>query len=256
MDRQHWNTRSKTIDANFAKQLVDEFDSRNNFINPLFDLPVANSRFVFQACCTPLRFPASKALPLPSTRSWTVDPRCVMTCYYYDCAGVPRSRAIDFANIPEVVCSAANAYLGYTSIIDVACTSKSSKALTYFILRGAIDENALDEKCASCGWFTGRDAVLANAECEMCGLEGFCVKCLRAEGGRVLCLRCPDGRKPGNEVERVIMTSWSISADMNDWLLENGYFTKWQVGDSIRFFFNAWTRYISGDLKHPYSLLG
>ena len=135
MDRQHWNTRSQTIDANFAKQLVDEFDSRNNFINPLFDLPVANSRFVFQACCTPLRFPASKALPLPSTRSWTVDPRCVMTCYYYDCAGVPRSRAIDFANIPEVVCSVANAYLGYRFIIDVACTSKTSKALTYFILQ-------------------------------------------------------------------------------------------------------------------------
>ena len=67
----------------------------------------------------------------------------------------------------------------------MACTSKTSKALTYFILQRANDEKLFDEKCASCGWFTGRDAVLANAECEMCGLEGFCVKCLRAEVGEM-----------------------------------------------------------------------
>ena len=190
-----------------------------------------------------------------------------MVSYCLDFSGKPTARAIDFSDVSEMVCGCANAYLAYDAIRKTGIASKRCKALTVFTLRGHRSGRE-PMLCSCCGWWTGHQIMLEDAECEECGECGYCMDCLRVQGGRILCCRCPEDGWPGmSSSNRALVTAWRVSCDLNDAIRGRGHFypffrVTWHDEHEhyygrilLQYVLRAWRNFSKGFLKYPYSLL-
>ena len=152
--------------------------------------------------------------------------RAGMTLWYLSPQGA-QTKLIDFASRTDIVSASCMAYLNYSAMKAAATASRMYHSHLYVALTGFRYYELPENLCWGCGWVTGRRHIGLTCNMEnYCCTDAdalFCMRCMRVDGTKVYCIRCPDDAPRPNSLA---YNAWSFSCHLNDAITKRGYWHK------------------------------